>query len=504
MVGKEKVVENTVVRLSAADMKLFQDLIHDHSGIHLDEIKCNSLIPVISRYLLKKDFNSFGKYYRFLQQDRHYEVEVRELISYVTINETSFFRNPAQFTVLEDHILPGIISEKFNKTQNLKIWSAGCATGEEPYSIAMTIVEKLPFPEKWDIEILATDIDYNVIKKAEKGIYNRRALRNVSESRQEKYFNQVGKQYALKQNVRKMVDFREFNLKQAVYPAPKQGNWDIIFCRNVIIYFDNEFTRQIIGNFGRCLDEKGHLFLGYSETLLGISDGFSIVDFGNTHAYKIKDNTISKTPSVKLKQQSKAVRSEYANKNFSSRKTSKRDNMALTNDYLAKDSFVSPTKLKNTGDLNTNAGAANGKTLVDYYLAKGKSSADTGDYVSASESYQKVLEIDPLCVDAHFFMALVSENLSEIDRAVEEYQKTIYVDDSCVLAHFNLARLYRLAGNQQSAVREYRNTVRKLQQFSEDEEIKFSGGFSARLIDEICHRKLKQLEEDTSQSEIQT
>ena len=109
-----------------------------------------------------------------------------------------------------------------------------------------------------------------------------------------------------------------------------------------------------------------------------------------------------------------------------------------------------------------------------------------------------------MCVEAHFFMALVSENLSEIDRAVEEYQKTIYVDDSCVLAHFNLARLYRLAGNQQSAVREYRNTVRKLQQFSEDEEIKFSGGFPARLIDEICRQKLKQLEEDTSQSEIQT
>ena len=158
MVGTEKIVEDTLVRLSAADMKLFQDLICDHSGIHLDETKCNSLVPVISRYLLKKNFNSFGKYYRFLQQDRHYEVEVRELISYVTINETSFFRNPAQFTVLGDHVLPDIISERFSKTQNLKIWSAGCATGEEPYSIAMTIMEKLPFSEKWDIEILANSI----------------------------------------------------------------------------------------------------------------------------------------------------------------------------------------------------------------------------------------------------------------------------------------------------------------------------------------------------------
>ena len=132
------------------------------------------------------------------------------------------------------------------------------------------------------IEILATDIDYNVIKKAEKGIYNRRALRNVSKSRQEKYFNQVGRQYELKQNVRKMVDFREFNLKQAVYPAPEHGYWDIIFCRIVIIYFDSEFTRRIIENFGRCLDEKGHLFLGQSDPRLAISDTDSIVECGHT------------------------------------------------------------------------------------------------------------------------------------------------------------------------------------------------------------------------------
>ena len=138
----------------------------------------------------------------------------------------------------------------------MKIWSAGCATGEEPYSIAITIREKLPFPERWDIEILATDIDYNVIKKAENGIYNRRALRNVSESLQKKYFSQVGNQYELNQNVRDMVTFREFNLKQAVFPTPEGGNWDIIFCRNVIIYFDSEFTTQIVENFGRCFGRK--------------------------------------------------------------------------------------------------------------------------------------------------------------------------------------------------------------------------------------------------------
>ena len=141
-------------------------------------------------------------------------------------------------------------------------------------------------------------------------------------------------------------------------------------------------------------------------------------------------------------------------------------------------SFVSKTKKpKNANDFNVGAGTVDGKTLINYYLAKGKSAADTGNYASASESYQKVLEADPLCVEAHFFMALVSENLSEIDRAVEEYQKTIYIDDSCVLAYFNLARLYRLAGDDQNAVREYRNAVRKLQNFPEEEEIMFSGGF---------------------------
>ncbi|HIB99838.1 TPA: tetratricopeptide repeat protein [Candidatus Poribacteria bacterium] len=484
MAGKEQISENALVRLSATDIKLFQDLIRNHSGIYLDETKCNHLIPVISQHLLNKNFNSFEKYYRFLHQDRHYEAEVRGLISHVTINETSFFRNPAQFTALEDHVLPNIIIERFNKIQKLRIWSAGCATGEEPYSIAMTVMKKLPFPEKWDIEILATDIDYNAIKKAEKGIYSRRALRNVSKGQQEQYFHQVGNRYELNQNIKKMVDFREFNLKQAIYPTPEKGNWDIIFCRNVIIYFDSELTKQVVRNFGRCLDGKGHLFLGHSETLLGISDEFSIINFGNTPIYTIQSN--------------------YANKKISSRKPSERNNMALTNSCLTNDSFVSQTRLKNIDGRNIDTGTMDEQTLVDYYLAKGKSLANAGSYVSAAEAYQKVLDIDPLCLEAHFFMALVSENLNEIDRAVEEYQKTIYVDDSCVLAHFNLARLYRLAGDQQNAVREYRNAVHKLQRFPEDEEIKFSGGFSVRLINEICHQKLKQLGEDTSQSEVES
>ena len=504
MVETEKTLENTSVTLSVTGIRLFQELILDYSGIHLDEAKCSSLAPVISRYLLKKNFNSFEKYYRFLRRNSHTEVEIRELISYVTINETSFFRNPAQFTVFKDHVLPDITTERFNKKQNLKIWSAGCATGEEPYSIAITIREKLPFLETWNVEILATDIDYNVIKKAEKGIYNRRALRNVSGSRQEKYFSKVGNQYELNQNVREMVTFREFNLKQATYPISGEGNWDIIFCRNVIIYFDRDFTTQIVDNFSQCLDEKGFLFLGHSETLLGISEMFSMVDFGNTHIYKKKNDVINDTPPVKLKQQSKSIRSEYANRDVLSRKTSKRNGVALTNGSLANKSFVSKTKKpKNANDFNVGAGTVDGKTLINYYLAKGKSAADTGNYASASECYQKVLDVDPLCVEAHFFMALVSENLSEIDRAVEAYQKTIYIDESCVLAHFNLARLYRLAGNQRDAVREYKNTVRKLQQFSEDEEIKFSGGFSVKLINEICYQKLEQLEEGTSGSEAQ-
>ena len=492
-------VENTLVGLSVAEIKLLQELILSHSGIYLDEAKCNHLIPVISQYLLKKNFDSFEKYHQFLQRDRRYETEVRDLVSHVTINETSFFRNSTQFTVLGDHVLPNIITERFNKTQKLRVWSAGCATGEEPYSIAMTIMEKLPFPGKWDIEILATDIDYKAIRKAKNGIYNQRALRNVNKRRKEQYFHQVGNQYQLNKNVKEMVDFREFNLKKSVYPTPEQGNWDIIFCRNVIIYFGRELIGQIARNFGQCLDEKGYLFLGHSETLLGISSRFSIINFGNTHIYRIRNSdATNKTLSAELKQRAKTVRSKYIDKNFSSRKSPKQNNVTITNGYSAKESLASQTKLKGSNNLNIGAGTSEEQALIDHYLAKGKASADEGSYVSASEAYQKVLEMDSLCVEAHFFMALVSENLSEIDRAVEEYQKTIYIDDSCVLAYFNLARLYRLAGDDQNAVREYRNAVRKLQNFPEEEEIMFSGGFPARLISEICHQKLKQLDPQTS------
>lgn len=202
----------------------------------------------------------YGEYYDYLQ---NHKAEYDILLDKLTINVTQFFRDPEIFVELENTVLPGIMR---NLNGPLRVWSAGCSTGEEPYSIAISIeetAEKLGILN-YDFEVYATDLDIIAIQRASEGIYEGRTLDNIAPQRRAKYFSTDGKNYKVKESVRRQVKIIKWNLMDPY----KKNFFDIVFCRNVIIYFTRELQKTVLGHYYDSLKENGVLFLGKTETML--------------------------------------------------------------------------------------------------------------------------------------------------------------------------------------------------------------------------------------------
>lgn len=210
-------------------------------------------------------------------------VEYDALVERLLTQETSFFRYPAVYEALEKKVLPELHMKKFWETpRTLRIWSAGCATGEEPYSIAITVADALMFAEAWNIEILATDISKRALSHAERGVYSGRSLEQLSPRQVENYFSPSGNGFLVKPRVRRMVSFAPMNLAQAVY----LGRLDCIFCMNVMIYFSEARRNSLIQHFYEYLEPGGYLFLGHSESISSVPVKFDSVVCGDCILYR--------------------------------------------------------------------------------------------------------------------------------------------------------------------------------------------------------------------------
>jgi len=262
-----------------------RDLIYHNSGIYFNENKFHLLETRLKKRLEKLEFQSFEQYYDFLQANKHSK-EWKELFDIITINESFFFRAPEQLEVLQKYIIPEIIQNKKDNDATVRIWSAGCSTGEEPYSIAITIDEYLKSHyDKVKFQILASDINTTTLKKAKRGLYNNYAVKNLPIEILSKYFTISDNGYMINDNIKNMVRFANINLfdENQVKIA---HNVDIIFCENVLIYFDIPSKEKTVALLYDILSPNGYLILGYSESLHGISKDFSLIHFPKVIVYK--------------------------------------------------------------------------------------------------------------------------------------------------------------------------------------------------------------------------
>lgn len=258
--------------LTDDEFKLFSQLIYNESGISIKDAKRNFLQARLQKRLQTSQLNSYYRYYKFVTDKTQGGRELLELVDSLTINETSFFRNRPQFDLFVELVLPEL---KKKRASNLKLrfWSAGCSRGQEAYSIAMSLLEHLELPNAWDIKILASDISLRVLESAQKGQYSEYEAETVHPEYLKVYFDKVDGSFLIKPHVRKLVIFDYHNLKH------DNGlvGLDVIFCRNVMIYFDGEEQKRLIEKFHKSLAVGGYLFLGHSESLQGLSDKFKFI-----------------------------------------------------------------------------------------------------------------------------------------------------------------------------------------------------------------------------------
>jgi len=255
--------------MTQADFDFIQSLAYEKTGIVLPERKKHMVYSRLSRRLRHLNLDSFSQYCSLIQRTPD---EMINFVNALTTNLTAFFREDHHFKYLENKVIP---QWKKNKNKRLRVWSSACSTGEEPYSIAMILEQHFSGIE-WDLKILATDLDTNVLSKASIGSYASESVTNLPGRYADRYARQTdsGQKIQMRSSVQKMIHFKQLNLLGA---WPMKGPFDVIFCRNVLIYFDNETKKKIIARFRKLLSPQGYLFIGHSETLTHISEDFDLI-----------------------------------------------------------------------------------------------------------------------------------------------------------------------------------------------------------------------------------
>ncbi|HXW62166.1 MAG TPA: protein-glutamate O-methyltransferase CheR [Candidatus Acidoferrales bacterium] len=267
-------------RLTESELDQIRTLIEQRSAILFDSSRERFFSARVRGHLAEKKLASGSELVGLIRRS---SIEYEALLEELLTQETSFFRYPAVFQALGKKILLEVEERKFWKNpRNLRIWSAGCSTGEEPYSIAITVLDALKFAEAWEIEILATDVSRRALRHAERGVYSKRTLEGLSALQFENYFVATEHGFEVRPRVRRMISFAQMNLAESVYV----GKFDCIFCMNVLMYFSDERRVAILRRFYDALEPGGYLLLGHAETLSHVTVKLEPVVFGDCRLYR--------------------------------------------------------------------------------------------------------------------------------------------------------------------------------------------------------------------------
>lgn len=268
------------IDINDKEFGLFQRLIYNESGINLTPAKKELLKSRLMKRLRERSLDSFKEYYEYVTKKDTTGEELVSMLDCISTNLTEFFRESAHFDFLSEKVLPDLFANKRKiREKKIRIWCAGCSTGEEPYSISIMLSECIEQFSGWDTKILATDLSTRVLKKATQGIYEKERLRGVPLQMLNTYFKNgehtLKNCYQIKDSLRDMIVFRRLNLTDEIFPF--KGHFDFIFCRNVMIYFDKQTQSKLVSKFYKHLAPDGYLFLGHSESLAGTETRFRYV-----------------------------------------------------------------------------------------------------------------------------------------------------------------------------------------------------------------------------------
>jgi chemotaxis protein methyltransferase CheR len=271
--------------MSEEEFRLLREFIYKHCGLNFTEESKYLLEKRLNKRLQQHALTSFKDYYYLLRYSPQKDQELTEAIDLLTTNETYFFREDFQLKTFVNDILPELRAKKEQAgDRRLRIWSAGCSSGEEPYTLAMLLHDQPGFSD-WTIEIIGTDISQRVLQIARKGVYGSSSFRSTDANYLRRFFSEVDGKYKIEDRIRRMVTISHLNLFDTSRVA-MLGVMDVVFCRNVIIYFDQMAKKKVIESFYQRLRPEGFLLLGHSESLMNLSTSFSLRHFSDDMVYQ--------------------------------------------------------------------------------------------------------------------------------------------------------------------------------------------------------------------------
>jgi chemotaxis protein methyltransferase CheR len=456
------------VTLTSEQFETLRSLLSDVAGLVFDDTRRESMSYSIGERLRETGVRDVDTYLRTLEDP----AERQRLVDEVTIQETHFFRNPPQVRALRQHVLPELLRHAETNGRRLRIWSAGCSTGEEPFSVAMLLRELLPAAEGWDVKVLATDVSMRALTAARTGRYGARAVMNATPEELARFFlPSDGSTYEVRPEVRDLVEFRHHNLVTEPVPFPSNERIDLVLCRNVTIYFSRETTRELMKRLHECLRDGGYLFLGHSETLWQVSDDFRLVSLGTgenaAFVYRRLDSRSDRR--AVLPDRRTGEDPKPAERRVRQRRTERL--VGLLNKPVPLP--VRPKPAPVTADEQV--------TRVRAALAQGR-------YDEASQLAAEAVEVEPMRAEAFYLRGLALIDLGDDEQALVELRKAVYLDPQMGFAHFLLAGVLDRTGDRSAAAREYAAAADTLGLAPGDETAEELGGRSVRELAQLCRQ----------------
>lgn len=501
--------QKNLQEITAKDELRFNELLLEHCGLHFSKSRKVELEHALRQAFAASTCSSLDEYYELLSNNQMGTVEMDRLINAVTVNETHFFRDKAQFDALYSHILPQLIERK-RQIRTLRIWSAGCSSGEEPYSLAILLRELIPDIDQWSISILGTDINTASLERAHHAVYGNWAFREErAKNLQAKYFHVVEGRYALAPDVQRMVQFKRLNLVEQGYPSNETNTMmvDLILCRNVTIYFSEEITRWVVDRLFDTLVDGGWLVVGHSEPSIDIYSRFHVRNFTDAIAYQKLSNNVGflwsavkpvvpapiAPPPLPLSDVEKAMAMTppappqaptiILDQGLN---PEERDPLSVAKELLeygrsdeARDILL---KLEKERPLDAEVNALLGKTF-----------ANLSQWDEAHYWCSNAILYDKLHLDAYYILALVLKHKGQFHQAIEAMKKVVYIDNTYVLGYYGLANLYLEYKRLPQALKSFDNALKLLQAVPGDNIVEGSNEITVARLREAIMRQRQAL-----------
>ncbi|MBZ8178745.1 CheR family methyltransferase [Oscillatoria salina] len=434
--------------LEKALLEKFIHLIAANTGLSVREQDRNGLArKILFRIKSLKLFSPESYYQLLASESNQSRQEWQELIVLLTTTESYFFRDRGQLNLLQKIILPELIQRQ-KATKTLKIWSAGCSTGEEPFSLAIILQEILPDLADWQISIWGTDINREALAKAEKGVYTSWSFRLVERKILQNYFHPISQGFQLKDEIRELVKFENLNLVTARFDSPNYNIYDLdlVLCRNVFIYFDKEAIATVLAKFHQTIKPGGYLLTGHAELYGQNLQNFQTKIYPESIVYqRSKQRSLLKSPSDRpVRERAKIIEKPPIRQSITPAPTTAKNLYSEAQTRFQQKAYTSAiAKAKQVLQLEP-------RNFRAYFLLA-QIYANLGKYEQAIHYCHQAISIDSFAIETYQLLAKIAEEQGDIQTAKNLLKKIIYLDYRCISAYLELSHLYAREGDSKRA-----------------------------------------------------